>query len=179
MSDVKFTVVGDGDLNSLEGDLARLEKRLENVETRGRRALSATAAGVSAADSLERQRVQQAATDARLWFDRLRTDQPAAAPPTGRHSTLLSNLSAASQASGRSLIQELDSRRGPVALDLALRSPAATVWALDVNERALDLTRRNATALGLGRWHPRAPPMLLPWPQPMALDNHWVLLGEG
>jgi len=36
-----------------------------------------------------------------------------------------------------------------------------------------------ATALGLGRWHPSAPPMLLPWPQPMALDNHWVLLGEG
>ncbi len=39
---------------------------------------------------------------------------------------------------------------GPVALALALRSPAATVWALDVNERALDLTRRNAEALGLG-----------------------------
>jgi 16S rRNA G1207 methylase RsmC len=38
---------------------------------------------------------------------------------------------------------------GPVALSLALRSPAATVWALDVNERALDLTRRNAAALGL------------------------------
>ena len=38
---------------------------------------------------------------------------------------------------------------GPVALSLALRSPGATVWALDVNERALDLTRRNAEALGL------------------------------
>jgi 16S rRNA (guanine1207-N2)-methyltransferase len=38
---------------------------------------------------------------------------------------------------------------GPVAVSLALRSPAATVWALDVNERALDLTRRNASALGL------------------------------
>jgi 16S rRNA (guanine1207-N2)-methyltransferase len=38
---------------------------------------------------------------------------------------------------------------GPVALSLALRSPAARVWALDVNERALDLTRRNAAALGL------------------------------
>ena len=37
----------------------------------------------------------------------------------------------------------------PVALALALRSPGATVWALDVNERALDLTRRNAEALGL------------------------------
>ncbi|MBM6405027.1 methyltransferase [Phycicoccus sp. CSK15P-2] len=38
---------------------------------------------------------------------------------------------------------------GPLALSLGLRSPAATVWALDVNERALDLCRRNAAALGL------------------------------
>jgi len=35
-----------------------------------------------------------------------------------------------------------------------------------------------ATAVGLARWHPTARPVLLPWPQPMALDNHWVLLGE-
>lgn len=38
---------------------------------------------------------------------------------------------------------------GPIALTLALESPHATVWAVDVNERALDLTRRNAAALGL------------------------------
>lgn len=38
---------------------------------------------------------------------------------------------------------------GPIALTLALRSPDATVWAVDVTERALDLTRRNAAALGL------------------------------
>jgi 16S rRNA G1207 methylase RsmC len=38
---------------------------------------------------------------------------------------------------------------GPVALTLALESPRATVWAVDVNERALDLVRRNAAALGL------------------------------
>ena len=37
---------------------------------------------------------------------------------------------------------------GPIALTLALRSPAATVWAVDVNERSLDLTRRNAKSLG-------------------------------
>ena len=35
-----------------------------------------------------------------------------------------------------------------------------------------------AAAPGLGRWHPDAPPALLPWPQPMVLDNHWVLVGE-
>jgi 16S rRNA G1207 methylase RsmC len=38
---------------------------------------------------------------------------------------------------------------GPVALTLALLSPAAHVWAVDVNERALDLVRRNARRLGL------------------------------
>jgi 16S rRNA (guanine1207-N2)-methyltransferase len=38
---------------------------------------------------------------------------------------------------------------GPVTLTLALRSPGATVWAVDVNERALDLVRRNATRLDL------------------------------
>lgn len=31
-----------------------------------------------------------------------------------------------------------------------------------------------ATAPGLVRWHPRAPPAFLAWPQPMALDNHWI-----
>ncbi len=38
---------------------------------------------------------------------------------------------------------------GPIALSLALQSPHATVWAVDVNERALDLVRRNAQSLGL------------------------------
>lgn len=38
---------------------------------------------------------------------------------------------------------------GPIALSLALESPHATVWAVDVNERALELTRRNAQSLGL------------------------------
>ncbi|MBA8816440.1 16S rRNA G1207 methylase RsmC [Microbacterium halimionae] len=38
---------------------------------------------------------------------------------------------------------------GPIALSLAIESPHATVWAVDVNERALDLVRRNAEALGL------------------------------
>ncbi|WP_022890874.1 class I SAM-dependent methyltransferase [Agromyces italicus] len=38
---------------------------------------------------------------------------------------------------------------GPIALSLALQSPDATVWAVDVNERALELTRQNAARLGL------------------------------
>jgi 16S rRNA (guanine1207-N2)-methyltransferase len=38
---------------------------------------------------------------------------------------------------------------GPIACTLASRSPAAMVWAVDVNQRALDLTIRNARELGL------------------------------
>ena len=38
---------------------------------------------------------------------------------------------------------------GPIALSLAIASPHATVWAVDVNERALDLVRRNASRLSL------------------------------
>ncbi|MEV7973078.1 methyltransferase [Cellulomonas sp. NPDC089187] len=37
---------------------------------------------------------------------------------------------------------------GPIALCLAAASPLARVWAVDVNERALDLTRRNAELNG-------------------------------
>jgi len=38
---------------------------------------------------------------------------------------------------------------GPIACVLAKRSPGATVWAVDVNERALELCTRNAAAAGL------------------------------
>ncbi len=38
---------------------------------------------------------------------------------------------------------------GPIALALAIQSPEAKVFAIDVNERSLELTRRNATAAGL------------------------------
>lgn len=39
---------------------------------------------------------------------------------------------------------------GPVALALAVRVPQAVVWAVDVNARARELCRANATANGLG-----------------------------
>jgi 16S rRNA (guanine1207-N2)-methyltransferase len=38
---------------------------------------------------------------------------------------------------------------GPIALVLAARAPGATVWAVDVNERALALCAANAAAAGL------------------------------
>lgn len=51
--------------------------------------------------------------------------------------------------SGRAL--DLGCGWGPVALSLALRAPGLDVTAVDVSERALDLTRRNAAALGCDR----------------------------
>ncbi|WP_448071684.1 class I SAM-dependent methyltransferase [Georgenia yuyongxinii] len=39
---------------------------------------------------------------------------------------------------------------GPITLAMALASPGARVYGVDVNHRAVDLTRRNAAALGLG-----------------------------
>src|ERR1700683_2265652 len=36
---------------------------------------------------------------------------------------------------------------GPIAVTLARRSPGATVWAVDINERAVDLVRENGAAL--------------------------------
>lgn len=43
---------------------------------------------------------------------------------------------------------------GPIACTLAQRSPGATVWALDLNRRALELTADNATRLGLANVRP-------------------------
>jgi 16S rRNA (guanine1207-N2)-methyltransferase len=43
-------------------------------------------------------------------------------------------------------ILDLGSGYGPIAIALARRSPAARIWAVDVNERALQLTRANAEA---------------------------------
>lgn len=46
---------------------------------------------------------------------------------------------------------------GPIALSMALQSPSATVWAVDVNERALELTRLNAAAAGCSNVHTATP----------------------
>ncbi len=42
---------------------------------------------------------------------------------------------------------------GPIAVTMATRAPQLAVWAVDVNERAVDLCRDNATALGLTNLH--------------------------
>jgi 16S rRNA G1207 methylase RsmC len=59
---------------------------------------------------------------------------------------------------------------GPVALTLALESPSARIWAVDVNERALDLVRRNAARLGLANVHAVTPDAV---PDDVALAALW------
>jgi 16S rRNA (guanine1207-N2)-methyltransferase len=46
---------------------------------------------------------------------------------------------------------------GPIALTLGLRSPAASIWAVDVNQRALGLARDNAKTLGFRDFHAVTP----------------------
>ncbi|HWG64736.1 MAG TPA: methyltransferase [Streptosporangiaceae bacterium] len=59
---------------------------------------------------------------------------------------------------------DLGTGYGPVALAMAARAPGARVWAVDVNERALDLCARNAKSAGLANVvcatpeDPRLPP---------------------
>lgn len=46
-------------------------------------------------------------------------------------------------------ILDLGSGWGPISLTLAERSPNATIWAVDVNSRALELVKRNAQRIGV------------------------------
>ena len=50
--------------------------------------------------------------------------------------------------SGPVSLLDLGCGYGPIAVTLALRAPAATVWAVDVNERAVGLCAANAEAAG-------------------------------
>ena len=59
---------------------------------------------------------------------------------------------------------------GPIALALARRAPAATVWAIDVNERARALCDTNARAAGLTNVRVAAPDDV---PDDVAFDGMW------
>jgi 16S rRNA (guanine1207-N2)-methyltransferase len=59
---------------------------------------------------------------------------------------------------------------GPIACTLAARAPAATVWAVDVNERARTLCLANAGAAGLGNVVVAAPDEV---PADLAVDLLW------
>ncbi|MGC8513712.1 MAG: class I SAM-dependent methyltransferase [Acidimicrobiales bacterium] len=59
---------------------------------------------------------------------------------------------------------------GPVACTVAHRNPRATVWALDVNRRALELTGRNALRLGLTNVVTSTPEEV---PQAVSFEGIW------
>ncbi len=60
---------------------------------------------------------------------------------------------------------------GPIAVALALWAPEATVWAVDVNERAVALTRANADAAGVGTRVRTATPDDVP--DDLVVDGIW------
>ncbi|WP_026531973.1 class I SAM-dependent methyltransferase [Arthrobacter sp. H41] len=65
-------------------------------------------------------------------------------------------LDAVPQPSGTRLL-DIGCGWGPLALSLALKVPTAAVYAVDVNERCIALTRDNASRLGLPNVHASTP----------------------
>ena len=65
---------------------------------------------------------------------------------------------------------DIGSGWGPIALTLGLLSPDASVWAVDVNQRALQLARDNAKALGIKSFHAMTPDEV---PADVAFDAIW------
>jgi 16S rRNA G1207 methylase RsmC len=59
---------------------------------------------------------------------------------------------------------------GPIACTLAARAPNTEVWAVDVNQRALDLARANAAALDLRNVHVATPDDV---PSSLVVDELW------
>jgi 16S rRNA (guanine1207-N2)-methyltransferase len=60
---------------------------------------------------------------------------------------------------------------GAIAVTLALRAPTATVWAVDVNERAIDLCRANAERHGVGDRVRAVTPEQVP--EDLTVDGLW------
>lgn len=61
------------------------------------------------------------------------------------------------ETAGDGAILDIGCGWGPIALSAALNAPERAVWAIDVNERSRELTRRNAARLGLTNVHVAAP----------------------
>ena len=58
-------------------------------------------------------------------------------------------LAGAPEPSATGTLLDLGCGWGPISITLALRSPGAQVWGIDVNRRSLDLARLNAAAAGV------------------------------
>ena len=61
------------------------------------------------------------------------------------------------ETAGDGAILDIGCGWGPITLSAALNAPERAVWAIDVNERSRELTRRNAARLGLTNVHVAAP----------------------
>ncbi|MBS1848916.1 MAG: methyltransferase, partial [Actinobacteria bacterium] len=72
---------------------------------------------------------------------------------------------------GAVVLADIGCGYGPLTLALALRSPAATVWAVDANTRALDLCRTNAEAAGVADRVRFATPEEVP--DDLGIDGFW------
>jgi 16S rRNA (guanine1207-N2)-methyltransferase len=71
---------------------------------------------------------------------------------------------------GATTLLDLGCGYGAIALTLARRAPAATVWAIDVNARARELCEQNAAAAGLANVRVAAPDNA---PDDLRLDGLW------
>lgn len=83
---------------------------------------------------------------------------------------LLARLDALPSVPPGATIVDLGCGWGPIALTAAIENPDATVWAVDVSERARALTRENAARLGLRRVRVVAPEEV---PADLAVDVLW------
>lgn len=80
----------------------------------------------------------------------LETDRGVFAADAVDAGTKLLLMEAAEVPSGPVDLLDLGCGYGPIAVTLARRSPAATVWAVDVNSRARELALENAAAADVG-----------------------------
>ena len=71
---------------------------------------------------------------------------------------------------GAADLMDLGCGDGAIACTLAVRSPSARIWAVDVNERARDLCRANAVAAGLDNVEVLAPGDM---PDDVRFDGLW------
>lgn len=81
---------------------------------------------------------------------RLRTDSGVFSRSAVDPGTKLLLSEAPAPPAGPRALLDLGCGYGPIAVTLARRAPAASVWALDVNRRALSLAAANAAEAGVG-----------------------------
>lgn len=115
---------------------------------------------------------EQVPVEARVWGHELRLQTASGVFAKGKldigTGVLLEH---AGPPKGGTCFLDLGCGYGVIAVSLALAHPQAQVWAVDVNERALELTRRNAEAMGVGENVHAATPDAVP--TDVTFDGIW------